>query len=768
MFSRFNEEAQKVLMNAKKEMQKLKHPYVGSEHLMLALLKTSNDISKKLEESGVTYSSFRNKLIEVIGVGTEENNWFLYTPLLKRILETAILISKESSNGEVTSEQLIFSILEESEGIAIRILNKMDVNIDDLQDFFSTKIVNKKHKSNKKKLLVEEYGVDLTEKAMLNQVDPVIGRDNELHRIMEILSRRNKNNPLLIGDAGVGKTAIVEELARLIVNNKVPEKIRNKRIISVSIAALVAGTKYRGEFEERITKMLKEIENDDTIILFIDEIHTLVGAGGAEGAIDAANIFKPALARGKIKLIGATTTDEYKQTIEKDKAIDRRFQVVNILEPNRELLKKILTKLLPLYEDYHCVKVSEEVLDSIISLSEKYIHDRKQPDKVIDILDEVCAKVSLASDKNSKSLEKCREKLTEIVNKKNSFIMKQNFKEASILRLKEKEINSEINSIELKKLKNKDYKNVKIEDVAQVISLKSRVPVYEIDSCKSSFINNLETNLHKKIIGQDVAIDELVNFTKRLKLGYKDDDKPASFLFVGPTGVGKTLLAKVYSDFMFGKDNFIRLDMSEYRDVTSINKIMGSSPGYVGYDDCKNKLEEIKNKPHSIILLDEIEKAHPTVLNLFLQILDEGKITDSKGNVIYFNHHIIIMTSNIGFNKESVGFIEESNKNDTKLKEFLSLELLNRINKVIYFKKLDKDSIDKIVRNKLVDVKNKFKSKNIKIHIKDNLIDDITELTRYMEFGARKIDQVIEDRINNYVIDNILEGKTDIHVKLNN
>lgn len=765
MFSRFSEEAQKVLMNAKKEMQKLKHPYVGSEHLMLAIIKSNKDIGKKMNDLGVTYSNFRNKLIEIIGIGTEENNWFLYTPLLKRILETAILISKESSNGEVTSEHLLFAILEEGEGIAIRILNKLDVNIEELQSFLSTKIVNKKHKNGKKKLIVEEYGVDLTEKAINNSIDPVVGRNEELNRVMEILSRRTKNNPLLVGDAGVGKTAIVEELARLITLNKVPDKLKGKRLISVSIAALVAGTKYRGEFEERITKMLKEIEGDDSIILFIDEIHTLIGAGGAEGAIDAANIFKPALARGKIRLIGATTTDEYKQTIEKDKAIDRRFQIVLIEEPNTELVYKILYQLRPLYEKYHGVKISNQILESIIDLTDKYIFDRKQPDKAIDVLDEVCAKVALTIDKNSKTLELYQEKLTEIVDKKNNFIMNQDFEQASILRLEEKQLNSEINSIELKKMKNKNSKIVKLSDVAKVISLKSKVPIYEIDSCKSSFINDLDKHLHKLVKGQDKAINELVRFTKRVQLGFRDNKRPASFLFVGPTGVGKTMLAKEYSNFLFGIDNFIRLDMSEYRDSTSINKIIGSAPGYVGYDDCKNKLEEIKNKPHSVILLDEIEKAHPAVLNLFLQILDEGKITDSKGNIIHFNYHIIIMTSNIGFSNYDLGFSKSGTTINTKLKEFLSAELLNRIDTVIEFDKITKNLVYEIVKNKIQLVKLKFKEKGIKIHFSDQVIDDIIKLSEYEEFGARRIDKIIEDKLDTYIIDHILLGKNDITVQ---
>jgi len=760
MFSRFNEEAQKVLMNAKKEMQELKHPYVGSEHLMLSLIKTSKSIGKKLSDFGVTYSKFKDKLVEIVGVGTEENNWFLYTPLLKRVLETAILISKESSNGEVTCEQLLFAILEEGEGIAIRILNKLDVDIEDIQDYFSAKIVNKKKNNSKKKLIVEEYGVDLTEKARLDKIDPVVGRESELNRVMEILSRRSKNNPLLVGDAGVGKTAIVEELARLIYQNKVPDKLKGKRIVSVSIAALVAGTKYRGEFEERITKMLKEIEEDDSIVLFIDEIHTLIGAGGAEGAIDAANIFKPALARGKLRLIGATTTEEYKQTIEKDKAIDRRFQMVFIEEPDTEQVFEILKKLRPLYEEYHGVKVNDDTLKKIISLTDKYMYIRKQPDKAIDVLDEVCAKVSLVGDKSSKMLGEYNEKLTEIVDKKNKFIMNQDFEHASLLRLEEKEIYSEINNIELKRLKSKNNRWVKIEDVAQVISLKTKIPVYEIDSCKNSYILGLDKKLRKEIKGQDKAISELVNFTKRVQLGFRDSNKPASFLFVGPTGVGKTMLAKEYSNYLFGSNNFIRLDMSEYRDSTSINKIIGSSPGYVGYDDCKNKLEEIKNKPHSVILLDEIEKAHPSVLNLFLQILDEGKITDNKGNVVRFDHNIIIMTSNIGFSNSDLGFSKSNGTLKTKLKEFLSMELLNRIDSVIEFQKMTKDLVTQIVKNKIQIVKQKFKNRGIKLHFSDKVIDDIVILSEYEEFGARRIDKIIEEKVDTYIIDHILLGKS--------
>ncbi len=766
MFSNFSEEAQKVLMNSKKEMQELKHPYIGSEHLFLALLKLKNDSSKKLNEFGITYDKFKDKLIELVGVGTEKNDWFLYTPLLKRVMETALLISKESSKNEVTSDHLLFAILEEGEGVAVRVLNKLSIDISELQDYFSARLSSKK-KNGKKKLMVEEFGVDLTKKAFNNELDPVVGRDEELKRMMEILCRRGKNNPLLIGEAGVGKTALVEELARLIVQDKVPEKLKNKRIISVSIASLVSGTKYRGEFEERVTKMLKELETSDDVLLFIDEIHTVMGAGGAEGAIDAANIFKPALARGKIRLIGATTTDEYKQTIEKDRAMDRRFQTIFIYEPNYNQVYDILEKLRPIYESYHNVKINDEELRLIIKLADKYIYDRKQPDKSIDILDEVCSRVSLIHHKSSNKLSIYKNELRDTIEEKNQFIIHQDFESATKTKQKEKELLTKINQLELKCHGKKNIRIIHDKDIADVVSEKTKIPVYEINGSTHTYIKTLEKELRKEIIGQDEAITELIKATKRIKLGYKENDRPYSYLFVGPTGVGKTKLATEYSRYLFGKNKLIRFDMSEYRDSSSITKIIGTSPGYVGYDDGHNKLEEIRKNPHSLILLDEIEKAHPSVLNLFLQILDEGKITDARGNVIHFNHHIIIMTSNIGFHKDSVGFLEEINKDDSKLKEVLSLELLNRIQKVIYFRKLDATNIRTIIKNKLEIVKKRFKERNIKVHIQDTVINEMVDLTRYAEFGARKIDQVIEDKIDDYVIDNILDGKTEIYVNTN-
>ena len=763
MFSNFSEEAQKTLMGAKKEMYDLKHSYIGSEHLLLSLFKTNKDFSRKMKDYGITYSKFRDKLVELVGIGNEENDWFLYTPLLKRIIETALLVSKESSSKEVTNEDLIYAVLEENDGIAVRILEMFDIDMDDLRDFYSIKLSSLKNNGNKK-LIIEEYGVDLTQKALNLELDPVVGRDEELNRIIEILCRRSKNNPLLIGEAGVGKTALVEELARMIVSGKVPRKLLNKRIISVSLASLVSGTKYRGEFEERVTKMLSELECNDNIYVFIDEIHTIMGAGGAEGAIDAANIFKPALSRGKIKLIGATTRDEYKKTIEKDHAMDRRFQTVFIDEPDDKKTLNILKTLRPIYQEYHDVRIDNDILVSIIELSNKYIYNRYQPDKSIDILDDLCSMVSLRNNKLPLKLDTYRLELDKVRKSKRESLINQDFLKATKIVSKEKKLLTEINKLELNNINKKHQVVIKFEDVRKVVSIMTGIPIFEVDKSNLKYINELRKHLLESIIGQDNAISELVLSTKRIKLGYKDDSRPLSFLFVGPTGVGKTKLAVEYGKCMFN-NKIIRIDGSEYKEENSINKLLGSAPGYVGYDDNKNKLEEIRNNPYSLILFDEIEKAHPSVLNLFLQILDEGHITDNKGNLIYFNNTFSIMTSNIGYNKDNLGFTEEISKHDSKLKEFLPIELLNRIKKVISFNKLSYNDIRLIVKKNISKIKKKIKDKNLKLSINNNIIEEVIKESRYLEFGARKINSVMEEKIDNYIIDSILNGDKEICIK---
>ena len=762
MLGNFSEEAQIILNNAKEEMKNLKHPYVGTEHLVLAILKESNGISNKLNDYGVNYNSFKNEIINVIGKGTKETELFLYTPLLKKIIENAIIDSKDNSNGEVGIENLFSALIEEGEGIAIRIFLKMDVDMDEIYEYFISKKTKKVRNKRNKKLLIEELGVNLTEKAKNNELDPVIGREEEVSRVLEILCRRTKNNPILIGEPGVGKTAIVEELCNLIVSNRVPENLKNKKVISLDMASAVAGTKYRGEFEERIKKVLKEIEEDGDIILFIDEIHTLVGAGGAEGAIDASNILKPALARGKIKCIGATTISEYKKFIEKDGALERRFQKIIVDSPSKEKTKNILLKLRPIYEKYHKVKISDSLIDEILNLTEKYIYDRNEPDKSIDVLDEVCAKVSIQNNNNKSEIDLLNDRLKELNKLKNDFIIENNLKKAYEYRKEEKEILSKINELGLNHNKNTEYKEVTIKDVANVINIKTKIPVYEILQDNAKIIKNIENKLKNNIIGQENAINKLVNITKRIKLGYKDN-KVYSLMFVGPSGVGKSFLAKVYAKELVGENNFIRLDMSEYSDSMSVNKIIGSAPGYVGYDDNKNILEEIRNKPNSVILLDEIDKAHPKIINLLYQILDEGEIKDAKGNTIKFNNNVIIMTTNIGYENNCVGFnIEHENQILSSLKSEFKLAFINRIDGIIDFNRLNEENIIKIIKNELLKLKNKYSK--YKINISNNVIKEIINLSNYEEFGARKINKIMVSNIENIIIDTIIDNKKEINI----
>lgn len=766
MFSKFTEEAQKVLVIAKKEMMELKHPYVGSEHLLLAILKNkTGDIAKKLLEYNLNYQIMKEEIISVIGIGTDENSWFLYTPLLKRILEGAMLEAKENNDGEVTVEHLFLSLLEEGEGVAIRILLGMGIELDELYQSFSSRLTHKVGKTAKK-LLVEDFATDFNERVIKKELDPVVGRDQELARVMEILSRRTKNNPLLIGEAGVGKTAIVEELARLIVNDAVPDKLRGKRVLSMSIAGLVAGTKYRGEFEERVNKILKEVEQNPNIILFVDEIHTLVGAGGAEGAIDASNILKPILARGKIRLIGATTTEEYKKFIERDKAFARRFQTVLVEEPDRDKTFAILKKLKSLYEGYHSVVIEDELLELIVDLSNRYFFDRKQPDKAIDLLDEVCAKVSLKVDPCLEKLDKLKNQYSELEREKNCYIMKQDFKNASILKEKEKELEDKMNHLELKISGKKAPKLVSKDFILALVQEKTKIPVYEMSTYDNKYLSRLETTLKKEILGQDKVIHELCLETKRIQFGLTEEKRPASFLLVGKTGVGKTKLVKEFAHLMFGEEHFIRLDMSEYRESHSISKIIGSPPGYVGYSDRNTVLEQLRTFPYSILLLDEIEKAHPAVVQLFLQALDEGKMKTSDGTIVRLDHVMIFMTSNIGCNNDNIGFHEDKQTSIvSKLKEVLSLEFINRIEHVFLFEPITSEVALKIIEQELKKAICSFRKKGINLQLNSKVAEDVLKLSEVSTFGARKISKVIHNKLDSIVIDQILDGKSSVKVK---
>ena len=759
MYNSFTEDARKILMRAKEEMKKLKHPYVGSEHLLLSILKDNNEISEKLKDYDLDYKRFKTELVDIVGVGSREPECFLYTPLLKRIMENAVYDSKENNNGNVTTAHLFSSMLEEGEGIAIRILIGMDIDLDDLYQEFAYKLPIKKSKN--KKLLIDELGVDLTKKASNNELDPVVGRDEEINRLIEILCRRKKNNPILIGEAGVGKTAIVEELSRMISNNEVPNSLKNKRIISLDMATTVAGTKYRGEFEERVNKILKELEENDDIILFIDEIHTLVGAGGAEGAIDASNIFKPALARNKMRCIGATTTNEYKKFISNDKALDRRFQKVEVCVPNKKTVREILLRLRDTYSNFHKTLISDEIIDYIIELSDKYIKNRYQPDKSIDILDEVSAHVSLKENKKLKKYNALTKELNELIKVKKSYLVKKDYDTASIYKEKENKLMSKINKLELEITREKTNIVTK-EDVIKVVSRKSNVPIFELKEIDKKDIVNFEKSLKKKIIGNEKNIDELIKIYKKLKLGFKDDNMCYSMLFVGPSGVGKTELAKLFSHKI--SNSVIRIDMSEYSESHTISKLIGSPAGYVGYDDNKNILEKVKDNPFSVIIVDELEKAHPNIINLFYQILDEGKLKDSKGEDIYFNNAMIIMTSNIGFNNTSIGF-NNKNKVNNELKETLSIPFINRIDNVITFEYLTYENIKEIVEEQIKKLKNKYKKKDMKLKINNTVIEEIIEKSNYKEYGARKVSKIIKNDLEMLIINSILDNKENINIK---
>lgn len=747
MFGKFSEEAQKVLVDAQKEMSELKHPYIGSEHLLLAILKNNQDLVNKFKKYKITYKSFKEELINLVGIGDNTPDLLLYSSTLKTILENVIIESRETGD-EISVNELLLSLLNEGEGKAIRILLSLGVDINKLYSDISEKRKIKQKKS--KKLIVEELGVDLTKRAKNNELDPVIGRDIELNRVIEILSRRTKNNPLLIGEAGVGKTAIAEELARRIVSGNVPMPLKNKRIISVDMACTVAGTKYRGEFEERIKKMVKELEDNDDVIIFIDEIHTLVGAGGAEGAIDASNILKPALARGKLKLIGATTISEYKKFIEKDNALDRRFQKVFVEEPDKSNLKNILMNLKSIYEAYHGVKIEEKLIDKIIELSDRYIYDRCEPDKSIDILDEVCTKVSLKEAKEEKEIIKLSDCLTKIQKEKNNAIINQNYDKAYSLKEDEEELQSKINKLKLDYMRKEKVKKVKLKDIVEVVSSKTKIPINEISKDYITSINEIEKTLKENIIGQDEAIDKLIDISKKIKLGIKDKNKSYSVLFCGSTGTGKTYLSKLFAENLVGKNNVIKLDMSEYSESISINKIIGSPAGYVGYDDNKNILEEIRNKPYSVLILDEIEKAHKSVLNFFLNILDEGNCKDSSGKTVRFDNVLIIMTSNAYVSKSLMGF----NKNTTNnsLEDFFSKEFINRIDEIVPFNKFTEEDINKIIIKEANKCYKKYNSENI---ISLDMINRIIKESNYEEYGVRKLCKAVRKEIENQIVCNI-------------
>ncbi len=732
MFSKFDEEAQKILIMAKKEMSDLCHPYVGSEHLLLSILHCVNlEITKMLMEYGITYKSFKDEIIKIIGIGKTTNTWFLFTPLLKRIIENAIYECKDE-NSMVTVEKLFISLLEEGEGVANRILLGMNIDINFLYERFSNKMSNLKHRGEKK-ILLEEFAIDLNQYYMENGFDPVIGRNEYIERMIEVLLRRIKNNPLLIGDAGVGKTALVEELVRRIVTKNVPYKLQNYKILSVSMGSLVAGTKYRGEFEERINKIICELENVDNIILFIDEIHTLVGAGGADGAIDAANILKPYLARGKIKIIGATTKEEYCKYIEKERALDRRFQKIYIEEPDAISVKNILLKIKPIYENYHSVLIDDKIIDLIVDLSTKYISQGKMPDKVIDILDEVCCKASIIDTNQEKKVNKIYNEIEQIKIEKNNAIIAHNYKLASDLKIKHESLENQLNILSKKIVK---VKNVTEDNVYDVIFAKTRIPIKNIINFN---FNTIYDSLTKVVLGQDAAITEIINV-----INNSNKNVPLSLFLVGKSGVGKTFFVKEYAKLLYPKEAFIKIDMSEYKEKHAISKIIGAPPGYVGYNDSNFLLAKVKQYPYSVILLDEIEKAHPDVIRLFLQVFDDGRMTSSAGEIVDFSHVIIFMTSNIGTSQNNIGFANNGLEHfKNKIKDFLGVEFLNRLNAVVYFNEIDEKTVNKIIKLRL-------KNSGFK-NISTEIVEKLKAETEFRVYGVRKLNRILDNYINSNI-----------------
>ncbi len=721
MFSVFSEELKRILNNARKEMIELKHSYIGTEHFVLAVLKNDCSLKELLLKYNLDYDKFKKKVISFMGIGESDNSLVIFTPLFKKILEDSVMVASDSKKDEVTLALLFSLMLNEGEGVAYRIFCESGIDVDELEDSLDELDYSRLDKSN-----ILSYGVNLNEKILNGEMDPVIGRDKEVSKLIEIIMRKNKCNPILIGDAGVGKTAIVEEFTRRIVNKEVPSRLRNKVVYSVSMADLVSGTKYRGEFEEKILKIIKELEKNKNIILFIDEIHTLVGAGGADGAIDASNIFKPVLARGNITVIGATTTEEYKKYIEDDKALSRRFQKIMVEEPTKEQLLEILFKVKPTYEKFHNVTFDNNLIYYLVNITNKYILNRKEPDRSLDILDEVCSYTTSRNDDIEEKNSKLRKELNEIIEAKNKCLKENNYEKAIEFRKKEREIESLINKNDLKMTTKNTCKRVRKEYIDKVISDKCGVLI-DSETTLNSHFRKLRNYLNKNVINQEKVIDKVISSCTCLFSGDKKKESPVSFIFTGTTGVGKTYLANLIGKTLFN-NHIVKVDLSNFRDEQSISRIVGAPPGYVGYNNKNNVFESLKEYPSSLILLENYEMAHPKVKDLINQIINTGYFEDSNGYKIEFNNCLIIITS--ALKDKTLGF-----NNNTKKEE--------QENQNLYFNKLNYSDIYKIIKNKLKDRNKSISEEDIK-----NLIDN----SEYQEKGAKKIDALINEFYNSLVI----------------
>lgn len=788
-FDKFTDKARKVLVLAQEEARALHQPYVGTEHVLLALLKEKEGLAAQaLDHLGVTYEATLTCVQQLIkgDASTDVSGHLSFTPRVKRVLENSLREAMQMGKSYISTEHLLLGIVREGEGTAIDVLRKLGVEGDAIRSSLNDMVgqsavfagaTNFDPNAGASDSMLKEFGVDLTKKAKDGKLDPVIGRAGEIERVMQILSRRQKNNPLLIGEPGVGKTAIAEGLAQLIVADQVPDIIRNMRIVTLDVSALVAGSKYRGEFEERLKKCVKEVEQAGDIILFIDELHTLIGAGAAEGSIDAAAILKPPLSRGEIQIIGATTLDEYRKHLEKDSAFERRFQTVMVKEPSEEQAVRILEGLRDRYEAHHHVHFTDDALRAAVSLSDRYIQDRFLPDKAIDVLDEAGARMRIRNMVLPEEVQKIADELRSVRTQKDDAIAKQDFKRADILH--EKEVELVAKRDEARKAweeKNSNTINeVAVEDVADVVSMTTGVPVSNLTEAETEKLLRMEQVLHERVIGQDEAVTALSKAIRRSRSGLKDPKRPGgSFIFLGPSGVGKTELSKALAEFLFNsEDALISFDMSEYMEKHSVSRLVGSPPGYVGYDEGGQLTTAVRQRPYSVVLFDEIEKAHPDVFNILLQILEEGRLTDSQGRVVDFRNTVIIMTSNVGAREITattpLGFTSSANggMDDKEMKQrvmgevkkLFRPEFLNRIDEIIVFKSLTEEEIVKIVDLMIADLRERLIEQNMSINLTPEASRFVAKEGTDLSFGARPLRRAIQRLIEDPLSEQLLEGR---------
>jgi len=798
MTYKFTNRANKAIEIANDIALELGHSYIGTEHILYGLAKEGNGIaSKVLENQNVTADDILNKIEELIGSDESIENIVDFTPRTKRVVESAFIEARKLGYNFIGTEHLLIGILREGDCVAAKILLDLNVNIPKLYNEI-VKVINegedynssdnssnnsnggKRRGSYNQTPTLNQFGQDLTKKAEEGKLDPVIGRKQEIERVIEILSRRTKNNPCLIGEPGVGKTAAVEGLAQKIASGDVPEILKDKRVVTLDISGMVAGAKYRGDFEERIKKALNEVKKAGDVILFIDEIHTIVGAGAAEGAIDAANILKPLLARGEIQLVGATTLNEYRKFIEKDAALERRFSPVAVNEPSEKETIQILKGIRDKYEAHHNVKITDEAIEAAVKLSIRYVNDRFLPDKAIDLIDEASSKARLRTYTEPDSLKELQEKIEKTKNEKEEAVLNQKFEKAAELRDTEKALRDKFEK-EQNKWKNKNTKSIVTiteENIAEVIANWTGIPAKKITEDENEKLKNLEKELHKRVIGQNEAVEAVSKAIRRGRVGLKDPKRPiGSFLFLGPTGVGKTELSKALAEVLFGDENaMIRLDMSEFMEPHSVSKLIGAPPGYVGFDDGGQLTEKIRRKPYSVVLFDEIEKAHPDVMNMLLQILEDGRLTDSQGRTVNFKNTVIIMTSNLGArlitDRKQLGFANKEGEADSKkeyeeikkevmaeLKKELRPEFINRIDEIIVFHKLNDSDINQIIDIMLKEVVNRLEEQKYDVKFEPDVKEMIAKEGIDKNFGARPLRRTIQNLVEDKLAEEILDGK---------